>query len=105
MSTVLIAYSTNSGSTEEIARAMGEAIASDGEQVDVRRLEEVTSVGGYAAVLVGAPMIFGWHQSATAFLHKHEYALSQATGATGRSSSSGHIAGVPPQHRVPHIPL
>jgi menaquinone-dependent protoporphyrinogen IX oxidase len=77
MSRVLIAYTTNSGSTEEIARTIGEEMAKDGDQVDVHRLEDVTSVEGYVAVVVGAPMIFGWHQAARAFVHKHEQALSR----------------------------
>jgi menaquinone-dependent protoporphyrinogen IX oxidase len=45
--------------------------------VQVRRLEEVTSVEPYDAVVVGAPMMMGWHGAAVKFVKKHQQALSQ----------------------------
>lgn len=68
---ILIAYTTNSGSTEEVAQAVAEELRKDGNQVEVRRLEEVTSLDGYDAVVVGAPMILGWHRAAVSFVKKH----------------------------------
>jgi menaquinone-dependent protoporphyrinogen oxidase len=74
---VLIAYATNSGSTEEVARAIAEELGRDGAQVDVRRLEEVGSVEPYSAVVIGAPMIVGWHRAALGFVKRHRQALSR----------------------------
>jgi menaquinone-dependent protoporphyrinogen IX oxidase len=73
---ILVAYTTNSGSTEEVARAVGEQL-SPGNQVDVRRLEDIAGVEAYDAVVVGAPMILGWRRSAIQFLKRHQAALSR----------------------------
>jgi len=75
MKKVLIAFTTNSGSTEEVAQVVGEELTKNGAQIVVRRIEEVTSVEGYDAVVVGAPMIVGWHRSALKFIKKHQPAL------------------------------
>ena len=77
MNKILVAYTTNAGSTEDVARAIAEELGRDGAQVDVRRLEEVTGLDPYAAVVVGGPMILGWHRSAVGFLKKNQAALSQ----------------------------
>jgi len=74
---VLVAYTTNAGSTEEVAAVIGEELGQAGVQVDVRRLEEITDLGSYTAVVVGGPMIMGWHRVAVKFVKKHQQALSQ----------------------------
>jgi menaquinone-dependent protoporphyrinogen oxidase len=77
MAPILVAYTTNSGSTEEVARAVGEELGKNGSQVDVLRLEEVSSLEPYDAVVIGAPLIMGWHRAAVRFIKKHQTALSQ----------------------------
>jgi menaquinone-dependent protoporphyrinogen IX oxidase len=37
----------------------------------------VTDLAPYSAVVVGAPMILGWHKAAVKFIKKHKSALSQ----------------------------
>jgi menaquinone-dependent protoporphyrinogen oxidase len=74
---ILVAYTTNAGTTADVAQAIGEELGKDGVQVEVRRLEEVTSLDPYAAVVVGGPMIMGWHSAAVKFVKKHQRALSQ----------------------------
>jgi len=76
MKSVLIAYATNAGSTAQVAQVIGEELGKNGAQVQVRRLTEVTSVEPYDAVVVGAPMIMGWHGAAVRFVKKHQRALS-----------------------------
>jgi menaquinone-dependent protoporphyrinogen IX oxidase len=49
--------------------------------VDVKRLEEVDSLESYNAVVIGAPMIFGWHRGAKKFIKKHEDSLSRLKAA------------------------
>ena len=44
--------------------------------VDVKRLEEVESLEPYSAVVIGAPMIFGWHREAKK-IHQETRGFSQ----------------------------
>jgi menaquinone-dependent protoporphyrinogen oxidase len=76
MKKVLIAYATNAGSTAKVAQVIGEELGRDGAQVQVCRLAEVTDVELYDAVVIGAPMIMGWHGAALEFIKKHQQALS-----------------------------
>lgn len=74
---VLVAYATNAGSTTEVAAAIGETLDHGGAQTDVCRIQEVGDVGGYAAAIVGGPMVLGWHRQAVKFVKRHQEALSQ----------------------------
>jgi menaquinone-dependent protoporphyrinogen oxidase len=73
---VLIAYTTNAGTTADVAQAIGKELGRDGTQVDVCRLEEVTGIAPYTAVVVGAPMIIGWHKAAVKFVRNYQHELS-----------------------------
>ena len=77
MNKVLVTYTTMSGSTAEVAGVIGEEIAGKGMQVDVLPLEKVTRLDEYGAVVLGAPMIMGWHRSALKFLRSHQDELEQ----------------------------
>jgi menaquinone-dependent protoporphyrinogen oxidase len=74
---ILITYSTLSGTTVEVAQAIGEELTKKGMQVDVLPLDKVGSLGSYGGVVLGGPMIMGWHRSALGFLRKNRRALSQ----------------------------
>lgn len=75
MKKILVAYATFAGSTVEVAQAMAEEIARSGVQVDTLPLDEVKSVEAYDGVVVGGPMIMGWHRAALGFLKKHRATL------------------------------
>lgn len=77
MKKILVTFATNAGSTVEVAQAIGEELGKDGAQVEVRQIADVTTVEQYDAVVVGAPMIMGWHLSAVNFVKKHEQAMSK----------------------------
>jgi menaquinone-dependent protoporphyrinogen oxidase len=77
MTRILVAYATMSGSTAEVAQAVGEEIAKSGLEVDVWPLGGVQDLAGYAGVVVGAPMIMGWHREASRFLRKHRETFQQ----------------------------
>jgi len=76
MNRILVAYTTNSGSTEDVARLIAEELGKEGAEVDMLRLEDVTSLEPYSTVIIGAPMIMGWHRAALKFVKQHKEALS-----------------------------
>ena len=76
MTNILVAYATNAGTTEEVAKVIAEELGVNGATVTVRQVAEVTSLEGYDAVVVGAPMIMGWHRDAVRFVKKHAQDLS-----------------------------
>lgn len=75
MKRILVTYATMAGSTVEVAQAIAEEIARSDVQVDVLPLGEVKDLAGYNGVVIGAPMIMGWHRQALGFLKKHRQAL------------------------------
>ena len=77
MNRILVAYATMAGSTVEVAQAVGEEIAKSGAQVDVLPISKIVDLKGYDGVVVGGPMIMGWHRQALSFLKKHRSALQQ----------------------------
>jgi menaquinone-dependent protoporphyrinogen oxidase len=76
-SKVLVAYATVSGSTAKVAETIGETLGQEGTQVDVRHIGDVVDLRDYHAVVVGGPIIMGWHKEALRFLKKHQPALSR----------------------------
>jgi menaquinone-dependent protoporphyrinogen oxidase len=99
MTTILVAYATLAGSTAEIAQAVAEELTHQGFQTQLRRLAEVKSLTGYDAVVLGAPMILGWHRGALGFLSKHRrelkkiplavFAVAMSLTQTGETSLDG----------------
>lgn len=77
MNRILVAYATMAGSTAEVAQAVGEEVARCGLQVDVLPVSEVKRLEGYDGVVVGGPMIMGWHRTALRFLKKHRKAFQR----------------------------
>ena len=77
MNKMLVAYATNSGTTAEVAKAVAEEIRKSGAQVDVLPVAEVGELASYSAVVLGAPMIMGWHPAALQFLRRHKAVLAR----------------------------
>ncbi len=76
MSRFLVTYATNSGSTAEVAEAVAAELNRDGHTAAVLPISRVSDLSSYDAVVIGAPMIFGWHAGARRFLRKHREQLS-----------------------------
>ena len=101
MKKVLVTYATMAGSTTEVALAVGEEIMARGDEVDILPMEKVTSLDGYDAVVLGAPMIMGWHHSALGFLRKNRKQLERlplaifALAMTLTSTGITNVNGVP----------
>lgn len=98
---ILVAYTTNAGTTVQAAQAVRDGLSDADTHVDVRRLEEVTDLTPYAAVVIGAPMIMGWHRAAQKFVKQQRNALSRMPVAyffMARSltqTSETQVAGIP----------
>ena len=75
MNKILVTYATNSGSTGEVAKAVMEALQKSGAQVELLPVAEVRDIESYSAVVLGAPMILGWHRQALRFLKKNRAAF------------------------------
>jgi len=75
MSRVLVAYATMAGSTVDVAQVVGEEIAKSGLQVDILPIGEIKDLQAYDGVVVGGPMIMGWHRAALRFLKKNREAF------------------------------
>jgi menaquinone-dependent protoporphyrinogen IX oxidase len=90
-----------SGSTAEVALAIGEVLRQHGNAVEVLPLEKIGDLSAYSAVVIGAPMLMGWHRSALRFLAKNRPALRRtplaifATGMSLTSAGEKEISGVP----------
>jgi menaquinone-dependent protoporphyrinogen IX oxidase len=72
---ILVTYATNSGSTADVGKVMTEEIQKTGADVDFMPIAEVQDLTSYTTVVLGAPMIFGWHRQALKFLKKHNKSL------------------------------
>jgi menaquinone-dependent protoporphyrinogen oxidase len=73
---ILVAYATRYGSTQEVAEAVAAALREGGQAVDCQPAKNVRSLDGYGAVVLGAPLyMFHWHKDAKSFLSRHQQAL------------------------------
>jgi menaquinone-dependent protoporphyrinogen IX oxidase len=75
MKRILVTYATFSGTTPDVARAVAEEFCNRNLQADIQPLDNVHSLDGYDAVVLGAPMIIGFHRHALDFLRKNREAL------------------------------
>ena len=74
---VLVAYATKYGSTQEVAEAVAATLRKSGLTVAVQPAREVHTLAGYDAVVLGTALyMFRWHKDALGFLSKHRKALS-----------------------------
>ncbi|MCC7358898.1 MAG: hypothetical protein IT317_05445 [Anaerolineales bacterium] len=77
MPRLLIAYASLAGATAEVAREIAEELSRAGFTAEVRAVADVDRLDGYAGVVLGGPMILGWHRAALGFLRRHRAALQK----------------------------
>ncbi len=74
---ILIAYATRYGSTQEVAEKVAATLREGGLSVDVQPVKQVRTLDGYRAVVVGAPLyMFDWLKEARDFISRHRAALA-----------------------------
>lgn len=79
---ILVAYASKCGSTGEVAQAIGEALEKMGAAVEVRPVQEVSSLDGYGAVVIGSAVRAGrWLPEATAFVQRRRTELARLPAA------------------------
>ena len=75
---VLLAYTTRFGSTQEVAETVATSLREVGLKVDLRLMSEVKSLDQYEAVVLGAAIYNSkWHAEAHQFVTRHQAALTQ----------------------------
>jgi menaquinone-dependent protoporphyrinogen oxidase len=73
---VLIVYASKHGSTEQVARGIGEKLRALGLTTAIEPAGEVEDVSGYRSVLIGGSIYTGrWHRDARGFLKRHREVL------------------------------
>jgi menaquinone-dependent protoporphyrinogen IX oxidase len=72
----LLVYATRHGSSREVAEAVAKELRAAFAEVDVREAKAAPAPSGYDAVVVGGPMIMGWHKDAEKYLRRHRDQLS-----------------------------
>ena len=92
--TVLVAAASKHGATDEIAARIGAVLAAHGVEVDVQKLQAVSELGGYEAVVLGSGIYLGtWLKEARRFVEVHAAELAQRPTWL---FASGSIVGDPP---------
>lgn len=75
---ILVAFSTIHGSTQEVAEQIVATWREQGLAVELQPVKQVRSLDQYRAVVLGAPLyMFHWHKDALNFLSRHHTALAQ----------------------------
>ena len=100
-SRVLLVYATRHGSTKEVAEAVAEEFRTAGAEVELREASSAPAPDGFDAVVVGAPMIMGWHKDAEKYVKRHHEALARVpaaffvTAASLTEDGQDNVRGVP----------
>jgi menaquinone-dependent protoporphyrinogen oxidase len=98
---VLLVYATRHGSTREVAEAVAEELRATAASVDLREVTEAPGPAGYDAVVVGGPMIMGWHRQATKYVKAYRRELAQiptaffVTAASLTDTGEDEVDGTP----------
>jgi menaquinone-dependent protoporphyrinogen IX oxidase len=98
---LLLVYATRHGSTGEIADAVAGELRTAFAEVDVYEAASAPPPVGYDAVIVGGPMIMGWHRQAVKYVTKHRGDLERLptalfiTAASLTDTGETDVQGVP----------
>ena len=97
MKTVLVAYASRMGSTQEIATAIGDQLTSRGFEVQVVAAAAAPNAGIFDAVVLGSALYTGrWDRDAVDYLKRNGSDLADRPTWLFQSGPSGPPAGVRP---------
>jgi len=89
--TVLVAYATRHGSTEQIAETIGAELQRRGLETDVASVGEIEDIERYDAVVLGSAVYVGhWLSNARAFAKEHADELADRPTWLFSSGPVGH---------------
>lgn len=75
---ILLAFATRFGSTQQVAETIAATLREAGLEVDLQPLQEVRTLDHYDAVVLGAAIYNArWHPDAHKFLSQHQETLRQ----------------------------
>lgn len=75
---ILLAYASRFGSTQEVAETIADTLREAGLEVDLQPVQEVKSLDRYSAVVLGAAIYNAkWNADAHQFVMQHQDALTQ----------------------------
>lgn len=77
MKKVLIGYLTHTGTTTDVAEAISEEMRKNNFEAETKALDQVNNLSEYDAIVIGAPMILGWHQEAQKFIQRNKVELEK----------------------------
>ena len=98
---MLVVYATKYGSTTKVAETVAEELRAAGCEAEVRPVGDAASTAGYDAVVIGGPMIFGWHKEALKSVKARRDALGAVpvayfiTAASLTEDGNDAVDGVP----------
>jgi menaquinone-dependent protoporphyrinogen oxidase len=99
MAKVLVAYASRLGGTRGIAEAIGAGLGKRGHDAVVRAVEEVASLDGFDAVVLGSGVFANhWHKPAVELARRHEAELTArplwlfSSGPIGEIKNPGPLA-------------
>lgn len=101
MPKLLVTAASMTGSTLEVAQVVGEVLGQHGWPAEVLPVDQVAGLDAYAGVVVGGPMIMGWHRSALGFLRRHRAGLQRlplaifVMGMSLTTPEAARVGGVP----------
>jgi menaquinone-dependent protoporphyrinogen oxidase len=76
--TVLVAYASKHGSTQEIAERIAEQLRQLGKQAEARPMEAVGNPGSYEAFVIGSAVYYGsWLKEATEWVRHNQAVLAE----------------------------
>jgi menaquinone-dependent protoporphyrinogen oxidase len=104
MENVLVVYASRSGSTADIARAIGDQLTQRGFTVDVRPVSEAPDAPHYDAVVLGSAVYMSrWDKAAVHFLEDQAPDLAERPTWLFQSGPCGPDAAQQPLHTPHHV--
>ncbi len=75
---ILVAYASESGTTAEVAEAIGEVLCQEGNTVETKWAKNVNDLNNYDAVIIGSAIQYDrWMPEATEFVTAHQNVLNK----------------------------